>query len=139
MGSQKTNPDDFFAGEQSNPNVTPKPDDKASKEQSIFDGDLTDIEVFLKYEKFKIQKENEDSERELRKSNANRAFWFSAIWAVFVAFIVLLHASCRYFVLKESEFIFVIGSLTASILTYYLLVIKYLFYRGNDNNTDTKQ
>lgn len=129
MESQITNPEDFFAGEQSNPNPLLKPDEKASKEQSIFDGDLSDIEVFLKYEKFKIQKENEDSERDLRKSNANRAFWFSAIWATFVAILILLHGSCKYFHLKESEFIFVVGSLTASILTYYLLVIKYLFYR----------
>jgi len=136
VGHQQTNnstdADAFFAGEQKNPKPAPKPDEKAKQEESFFAGDLADIEVFLKYEKFKLQKLHEDSERKLREKHAKKAFKFSAWWAGFVGLIILLHASNRYFILKETEFLFVIGSLTASILTYYLLVIKYLFYRKDN-------
>jgi hypothetical protein len=133
QANNSTTAEAFFAGEQQNPNLPPNPDEKAKQEELFFGGDLGDIEVFLKYEKFKLQKLYEDSERKLREKHAKKAFKFSAIWAAFVGLIIMLHASNRYFILKETEFLFVIGSLTASILTYYLLVIKYLFYRKDYN------
>jgi hypothetical protein len=109
-------------------------DIKSKKEEETlfnYNGELKDIDVWLKHEVFRLKKANDDSERCLREKNAERAYWFSAIWAIFIAVLILLHAMFKYFTLTQTEFIVVIGTLTASILTYYLLVIKYLFYRNN--------
>lgn len=102
-----------------------------------FNGGFSDIDVWikheefrLKFEEFKLKKDNEDSERKLREDNAKLAFKFSAVWAGFIAFIIFSHAVFPSFKLTETEFLTVIGTLTASILIYYLYVVKYLFYRG---------
>lgn len=87
------------------------------------------------HSKFKDKK----NERRLRKENAKKAFWFSSIWAVFIAFFILLHGFKGFkiplifrtidleFKISETEFMFVCGTLTASILIFYLTVIKNLF------------
>ncbi|WFB67015.1 hypothetical protein [Chryseobacterium sp. WX] len=87
------------------------------------------------HSKFKDKK----NERKLRKENAKKAFWFSSIWAVFIAFFILLHGFKGFkiplifktiyleFKITEAEFMFVCGTLTASILIFYLTVIKNLF------------
>ena len=102
---------------------------------SFYSGDMSDSDVFLKIERFKLQKNDADAERALRGDHAQKAYEFSKYWAIFIGIIIVLHATIRKF-LTETEFMFVIGSLTASILTYYLLVIKYLFYRPKDNQTE---
>lgn len=125
-------PDDYFSQRLGNRTPNIEDDQKASAEQDdLFSGDMSDIEVWLRYKKFKLQKENEDSERILREKNAEKAYKFSRNWAVFISLLILLYGFIprSYFKLAQSEFMFVIGSLTFSILTYYLYVIKYLFYR----------
>lgn len=122
--------------------------------REMFSGDMSDIEVWLKYKKFKLQKDNEDSERKLREENAKKAFWFAAVWATFIAIFIFLHAlksikipflllSPNFafistakefkFILTEVEFLFVCGTLTASILIFYLTVIKNLFPNKPEN------
>lgn len=121
------------------PTVTPQinGDNKSKREEeSLFNGDFSNIEVWLKHEQFRLKKDNEDSERKLREKNAALAFKFSAFWASFIGLIIILHAMSRYFILTQIEFLTVIGTLTASILTYYLLVIKYIFYRKDGNKGD---
>lgn len=125
---------DFFSSLPPLENKSEIEDSKSKKEEEIlfnYNGELKDIDVWLKHEEFRLKKANDDSERTLRERNAERAYWFSAIWAIFIGILILLHAMFKYFTLTQTEFIVVIGTLTASILTYYLLVIKYLFYRNN--------
>jgi hypothetical protein len=106
--------------------------------------DLSNLDSFLRLHAFQVQKQNEDSERKMRELNANRAFWFSTIWAIFIGLVVIAHGvfpNITLFLkeekfnniifLNQTEFITVIGTLTGSILTYYLLVIRYFFYRPN--------
>jgi len=126
-----TNPEEYFSDFESKSNPEQgKNDEQAKKEAYFFSGDLSDADVFLKIERFKLQKENEDSERKLREKNAKKAYKFSRNWAIFIAFLIIIYGFFPrdIFKLSEVEFMFVIGSLTASILTFYLLVIKYLFY-----------
>lgn len=93
---------------------------------------------FLEFRNFKINEKNEKSERELRKENAKSALIFSSAWAIFIAVIIILHGfgkSFNFFSLTQTEFLFIIGTLTTSIFTFYTLVLKYLFYRKPDRNT----
>lgn len=132
------NPEEYLssvAQQEQNENVIV--DGLATEERDeMFIGDMSDIEVWLKYKKFKLQKDNEDSERKLREDNAKKAYKFSRNWAVFIAILIIIYGFVPrpYFKISQTEFMFVIGSLTASILTYYLLVIKYLFYRPKEKN-----
>lgn len=149
---------------------------EASKENSkkekiaLFGGDLTDIEAFLKHEEirlkfleFKLKKttllreahstfKDRKNERRLRKENAKKAFWFSAIWAVFIGFFIMLHGLKCFklpflpflplieydFLISETEFMFVCGTLTASILIFYLTVIKNLFPNKLEEKSSSK-
>lgn len=127
------------------------------EKMALYGGDLTDIEAFLKHEEtrlkfleFKLKKKTQlkeshskfkdnKNERRLRKENAKKAFIFSSTWAIFIACFVLLHGFkgiripfFRFgiridFKITETEFIFVCGTLTASVLIFYLMVIKNLF------------
>lgn len=136
--SPQINPDEYLnslAQQEQNENVIV--DGLATEENDeMFSGDMSNIEVWLKYKKFKLQKDNEDSERKLREENAKKAYKFSRNWAIFIAILIIIYGFIPrpYFKISQTEFMFVIGSLTASILTYYLLVIKYLFYRPKEKN-----
>jgi len=145
-----------------NPESENTEDSEKSKENSrkekmlFFGGDLTDIEAFLKHEEirlkfleFKLKKKTQikddestykdrKNERRLRKENAKKAFWFSSIWAVFIAVFIIVHGLKKFtlpifpflefeFSVNEKEFMFVCGTLTASVLIFYLTVIKNLF------------
>lgn len=131
-----SSPEDFFDPANFVFQVPSSVDDKAAKEALFFNGDLSDADIFLKIERFKLKKQNEDSERKLREKNAKLAYKFSKNWAIFIGCLIIVYGfiprTC--FKLSQTEFLFVIGTLTASILTYYLLVIKYLFYRPKENN-----
>ncbi|WDF46977.1 hypothetical protein PQ459_00520 [Chryseobacterium sp. KACC 21268] len=132
-------------------------DIKSKKEKiALFGGEMNDIDVFLKHEEFRLKyyefrlkrktqiNENKSkfkdskNERRLRKENAKKAFWFSSIWAIFIAFFIILHGLKEFrlpffksikisYSVSETEFIFVCGTLTASVLIFYLTVIKNLF------------
>ncbi len=97
--------------------------------KQLFTGSMDNIDTWVKFHKLLIEKENQESERALRKENAKKAFWFSAIWAIFIAVFILLHAFSNFdfFKITQTEFIFVCGTLTTSILIFYLTVIKNLF------------
>ncbi|CAD0220438.1 hypothetical protein [Chryseobacterium sp. JV274] len=130
---------------------------EASGELIVESDTSTDSRDFIKHEElrlkvleFKLKKKTQlkeshskfkdkKNERRLRKENAKKAFWFSSIWAVFIAFFILLHGFKVFkipllfktveleFKISETEFMFVCGTLTASILIFYLTVIKNLF------------
>lgn len=114
-------------------------DSKSDKEEEdLFDEkNLKTVEDFIKHGDFvlrRLDKESErrdkKSERKLREKNAKLAFKFSAVWAVFIGIIILVKGIgnfCGSTFLSQTEFLFVIGSLTTSIFTFYLLVLKYLF------------
>lgn len=111
--------------------------------QSTFINDTSprNHKEFLEFRNFKINEKNEKSERELRKENAKSALIFSSAWAIFIAIIIVLHGfgkSFNFFSLTQTEFLFIIGTLTTSIFTFYTLVLKYLFYRKPDKNTPSK-
>jgi len=118
-------------------------DNKSSREEDTlfnFTGNFKNFGEYLTHEEFIIKKLNNQSERKLREKNAELAFKFSSIWAIFIGVIILLKGfgdqwTCFY--LSQAEFLFVIGSLTASIFAFYILVLKYLFYR-NENNKNSK-
>ncbi|RLJ33849.1 hypothetical protein CLU97_3338 [Chryseobacterium sp. 7] len=155
------------------------PEDEAPGEEEISEasGELivdtdtsTDSSNFIKHEElrlkvleFKLKKKTQlkeshskfkdkKNERKLRKENAKKAFWFSSIWAVFIAFFILLHGFKDFkiplifktihlqFKITEAEFMFVCGTLTASILIFYLTVIKNLFpNKIEDKQTSEKK
>ena len=140
----------FF--DQNSPEIQTGEDTKSNKEQdSLFGeqqytGGFKDIDVWikheefrLKHERFKIEKSDRESERKLRESNAKIAFKFSATWAVFIAvFIILKGFGAKIaFNFSETEFLFVVGSLTSSILLFYTLVIRYLFQRPEQESSDS--
>ena len=95
----------------------------------------------IELKRFEIEQANESLERELRRENAKKAFKFSSVWACFIAIIILFHGFGKcyaFFDLSQTEFLFVIGSLTTSIFTFYTLVLKYLFYRKPEPKTTAK-
>lgn len=87
---------------------------------------------FLELARFQIEDATEQLERELRKENALKAYEFSRKWAMFIGILILLQGfgkHCNFFQITQTEFLFVIGTLTTGIFTFYTLVLKYLFYR----------
>ncbi len=106
-------------------------DDKSLQEKkSLFKGSLTDVDSWIKHEEFRLKKLNEDSERALREDNARKAFIFSSIWASLIGFIILVRSFFpKVFIMNENEYMATLGTLSITILTYYLVVIKYLFSR----------
>lgn len=99
------------------------------EQNELFGGDLSDINEWIMHEEFRLKKKREDSERTLREENAKKAFWFSSIWALFICVFIMFHGfeQINYFKVKETEFMFVCGTLTTSILIFYLTVIRNLF------------
>lgn len=97
---------------------------------------------YIELKRFEIEQANESSERMLRQKNAEKAFVFSARWAIFIALVILLHGfgrSYKFFILSQTEFLFVVGTLTTSIFTFYTLVLRYLFYRKPNAKTAEKK
>jgi hypothetical protein len=102
------------------------------EQKALFGGDLSNIDEWIRHEEFRLKKKNDNSERKLREKNATSALWFSASWAIFIIVVILLHGFGKcfsFFELTQTEFLFIIGTLTTSIFTFYTLVLKYLFYR----------
>lgn len=103
----------------------------AIKEQDyLFNDPMSDVDSFVRLEELKIKIKKTDSHRDMREKNAKLAFNFSAIWAVFIGIIILLYGFGRkfdFFEMSETAFIFIIGSLTFSILAFYTIVLTFLF------------
>ena len=120
--------DDFFKNANWS-NTTTTASVSSIEQNELFGGDLSNIDEWIRHEEFRLKKKKEDSERQLREENAKKAFWFSSIWAVFVAFFIMCHGleQINFFKIKETEFMFVCGTLTTSILIFYLTVIRNLF------------
>ncbi|MEX6626083.1 hypothetical protein PG913_03680 [Tenacibaculum pacificus] len=104
-------------------------DSKSTKEDaSLFIGEIQSIQEHIQHEEHIIKKLDKTSERFLREKNAKLAFIFSSVWAIFIAIVILLKGFGFFgFKLSETEFLFVVGALTTSIFTFYLLVLKFLF------------
>lgn len=123
------------------PEIDSNIDAKSDKEEKeLFCIDPTTFEEYLRHEEFIIRKLNNQSERKLREENANKAFNFSLGWAGFIGIVVIMK-SCFSWIFKmtEAEYLATIGTLSITILTYYLVVIRYLFYkRGNDNHNNSE-
>jgi len=117
--------------------TAPIGEDKKSivEEDFLFSGGLDDLDAWIKHEEFRLKKINSASERNLRERNAKLAFEFAKYWAIFIAIFILMHGFngidlCKsnfFFNISETEFMFVCGTLTASILIFYLNVIRNLF------------
>ena len=128
---------DFFEGykveqpknevEETNPSVI--------ENDFLFSNPLSDVDAFIKLEELKIKSRLETekvkslrNDRKLRKNNANKAFCFAITWAFFVClFITFYSFSWLGFKISETVFMFVCGTLTTSILIFYLTVIRNLF------------
>jgi len=131
-------------------------DNRPYKEQDeLFKGDLSDFEVWLKHEEFRLRKKDRESERNLREENAKKAYSFSQVWAVFIGSMIVckgfLSDLCieiemfnrvlkveNIFKLETAEFLFIIGTLTGSIFAFYVFVLRYLFYRQGIFDDDKK-
>lgn len=140
---------------QQNPPEAVETKDSASVQESftLFGGDINNIEVFIKHEEVKLKfyefklkektqngeanskLQDRDNERKLRRENAKLAFQFAKYWAIFIGVFILMHgfngiSLCKtnfFFNISETEFMFVCGTLTASVLIFYLTVIRNLF------------
>jgi hypothetical protein len=120
----------------SNTTTTSTTNASSIEQNELFGGDLSNIDEWIRHEEFRLKKKKEDSERNLREENAKKAFWFSSIWAIFIGIFILLHGfeQINYFRIKETEFMFVCGTLTTSILIFYLTVIRNLFPLQKNND-----
>lgn len=117
------------------PEIDANADLKSDKEEeALFNTDPSTFDEYMRHEEFIIRKLNNQSERKLREENANKAFNFSLGWAGFIGFIILMKSFFpSKFVMTEAEYLATIGTLSITILTYYLVVIRYLFYKKNNN------
>ncbi len=97
---------------------------------------IENIKDWLDHEHFRLKKRNEESERALREDNAKKAFWFSVGWAIFIAFVVLIKLVWSEACLNETEYIATITTLSVTILTYYMVVVRHLFHKGANNKDD---
>ena len=112
--------------------VPPSTDEDSEKEFGKFwdENQIDNLDDWLKHKRFLIEQANENSERQLRRENAKKAYGFSWKWAVFIVLIVIFKGFNLFdFKMTESEYLATIGVLTITVFTYYTLVLKYLFYR----------
>lgn len=94
----------------------------------LFSNPTSDVESFIKLEELKIKIRTTETDRKLRKRNAKYSFWFSVVWALFICIFVLLYGFKLFgFTVSETSFMFVCGTLTTTILVFYLTVIRNLF------------
>ena len=101
----------------------------------LFNTPLSDVDAFIKLEELKIKSKLKTekiktlrNDRKLRKNNANKTFCFAISWAGFVALFITFYSFKWFgFNISETVFMFVCGTLTTSILIFYLTVIRNLF------------
>lgn len=114
-------------------------DDNSTEEQrTLFRGNLDKLDDWIRYEAFRLEKRDKESERDLRRKNANRSFWFSLGWASFIGIFIAIKGFYKDFSFSETEYLSTIGTLSITILTYYLVVVKSLFPNAkNENNKNS--
>lgn len=102
-----SNYEDYFKASAGNISSTNTTENEESKQ--LFTGSMDDIDTWVKFHKLLIEKDNQESERSLRRENAKKAFWFSSIWAFFIGVFIFFHAleELIYFKMSETEFMFV--------------------------------
>lgn len=94
----------------------------------LFSNPMSDVDSFIKLEELKIRIRKTETDRKLRKKNAKYAFIFSVVWAGFICLFILLYGfKLKGFTVSEASFMFVCGTLTTTILIFYLTVIRNLF------------
>jgi len=105
-------------------------------DNNLFTGVLVNVDEWIKHEEFRLKKKDMDSERTLREENARKTFIFSICWVVFIVFVICVYGFNKYtsFSLSEKEFMFIIGTMTTTILTFYTIVLKFLFGNTKSNN-----
>jgi len=95
------------------------------------------VSEHIAWETLQMQKLDNEAERTLRKSHANKSFWFTLGWATFICLIILLKGfGCLK--LNQVEFLSVIGALTTTAFGFYLLVMKFLFSRNTGNKNEPR-
>jgi hypothetical protein len=135
---KKESIDDFFKQVNWSNSTMSTSSTSSIEQKELFDGDLSNIDEWIRHEEFRLKKKKEDSERDLREDNAKKAFWFSSIWACFIGLFIMFHGfeQINTFKVTETEFIFVCGTLTTSILVFYLIVLKNLFPTPKNNSME---
>ena len=99
---------------------------------------IDNVDDFIKYKKImlkdfevnhraELQKKHSGQDIELRQKHAKKVSIFSLCWCSFIVLIILMKAFCPAFKINQTEFLFVCGTLTTSILAFYLVIIKNLF------------
>ncbi|MCD8413395.1 hypothetical protein [Tenacibaculum finnmarkense] len=121
-----------FFGKEPPKDIDANADPKSSKEDVFlfeFTGKFESFQEYIQHEEFVVKKLDKQSERILREKNAKLVFRFSSVWAVFIGIVILLKGFGLFlgFKLSQTEFLFIIGTLTSSIFAFYLLVLKFLF------------
>lgn len=111
-------------------------DNSTKEQQTLFQGNLDKLDDWIKYEEFRLEKRDKESERDLRRKNAHRSFWFSLGWASFIGIFITIKGFHKSFSFSETEYLATIGTLSVTILTYYLVVVKSLFpnSKGDDKS-----
>lgn len=107
-----------------------------AEESDLFKGDLTKLDDWIKYRKAILTYKSQESERKLREKNSIKAFIITIIWGLILVLIILLRGFYTYtcFYIESTEFVFIMGTLTVSMFAFYTLVMRYLFYRNEDNS-----
>ncbi len=118
-----------------NPAQNIEADENSKQEQDgLFSGKLETLSDWITHETFRLNKKDKESERDLRRTNANRSFWFSFGWASFIGVFIVIKGFYKEFYFSETEYLATIGTLSVTILTYYLVVVKSLFPNNNSSN-----
>ncbi len=102
---------------------------EANREKEEFFISPQNMSEQIEWEKLKMIKKDKTAERDMRKEYARKSFVFSWMWAIFIILLILLKGFGKilYFNFSQTEFLVVIGAMSATILGYYAYVVRYLF------------
>ena len=87
-------------------------DEKATNEQKMFDLDY----------------ESKKQTVEARKTHSRFVLWVIGIWLTIVLVIIILGGFCPSFHIADNVLIALIGSTTANVLGFYVIILKYFFH-----------
>lgn len=109
------------------------------------------LDDYIKFNRFLAEIEDANQLRkakkddnELRNKHAKKAYWLTSVWLLVIVSIIYLKGfkgiKLGEFILDKTEFLTVIGTLTTSVFAFYMLVIRYLFYKPeNDSEKKNKK
>lgn len=102
---------------------------EANREKEEFFISPQNMSEQIEWEKLRMIKKDKTAERDMRKEYARKSFIFSWTWAIFIILLILLKGfgSMINFHFSQTEFLVIIGALSATILGYYAYVVRYLF------------